>query len=235
MNEQQNELYRILLMPIEENEINGYRFCNEKIYSGYSYGRRFDADMSNVAIRFYSLLYGIKEEDILSTDKRWVKGDTMNSSLLYYRPNAEKKKEWDEKKHCLANFWLLPMNIGRTPVRFLSRKEKSLCKHSKISRLHDYMDNFLLFIGENYNEYYDVYDEYFKKLNIEKNSFTKSFSKVHFLNKGYYLDDSVKVVDKQQLKGSYDVWMRMIENRAYEIASSDIWKLLYDNLINENK
>lgn len=231
MNERQKILYKVLLMPIIEKDIREYQIEEDIIYSGFSYGNDFDADMSNVAVKFYSILYGVDEEEIVSNSNRYLKGDTMNASSPYYKPSIEKTSEWNRKKHCLANFWLLPMDIGRTPVKHLSDHKRLLCKHSKKSKLHDYMDKFLTFMNDNITDYYDEYKEYFESIHVEITSFSESFSKVHYLRDGYYFENKVKLIKKEQLKYGYDVWERIIETRAYEIAVSDKWEKLYKHLV----
>lgn len=231
LNEQQENLYKVLLMPIFEKNIESFQIHNDTICSGFTYGNTYDADMSNVAIKFYSILYGIDEKDILSSSNRHLKGDTMNSSSPYFRPASDVTSEWNIKKHCLANFWILPMDIGRTPVKHLSEEGKLYCKHSKKSKLHDYMDEFLLFMSKNIAKYYEKHEEYFHSINVDMDSFFELFPKVHYLASGYYFGNEVKVVEKIKLKQGYEIWEAMIKARAEEIAISVKWEQLYEHLV----
>ena len=231
MNKKQEELYKILLLPIMEQKIDSYKIEEKVIYSGTKYGTEFDPDMSNIAIKFYSIIYELEEEVLLSESEKSVKGDTMNASSTYYKPPSELTEQWKVDKHCLANFWILPMNIGRTPVRHLSEEQKLYCKHSRKSRIHDYMDVFLEFLSENLDYYFCEYKEYFDAIKVSRENFVNEFSQAHFLKKGYYEINSVKKIDKTTLRNGYDSWRKAIEERAQEIATSNKWENLYDEIV----
>ena len=237
MNNKQEELYKILLLPIEKQKMDSYKIEEKVIYSGTKYGTKFDPDMSNIAIKFYSVIYGIEEEKLLSKSEGFIKGDTMNTSSPYYKPPRELTEQWDVDKHCLANFWILPMNIGRTPVRYLSEEQKLYCKHSKKSRIHDYMDVFLEFLKDHIDDYFCEYNKYFDELKVSKENFVDEFSQAHFLKNGYYEINIVKEkeIDKTTLRNGYDLWRNAIEERAREIATSDKWEELYDEFVNKQK
>lgn len=78
MNNKQEELYKILLLPIKKQKMDSYKIEEKVIYSGTKYGTTFDPDMSNIAIKFYSVIYGIEEEKLISKSEGFIKGDTMN-------------------------------------------------------------------------------------------------------------------------------------------------------------
>jgi hypothetical protein len=109
---------------------------DDKVLSGQKYYSSADADMSDFAIGFYEIIYKeiLKGKPILgqkgSLRNSEFAGDTMNSfnTIANCTPGAGKssrlrteKEEWPEylrvyhsQYHCLANFWILPMDIGRT-------------------------------------------------------------------------------------------------------------------------
>lgn len=232
MNDKQRELYEILLLPIHEAKIEGYEIHENEIVSGFKYGKMFDADMSNIAVRFYSALYNISEEDLLSKEKSFVKGDTMNSSLKYYKTKAEINEKWIRQKHCLANFWILPMDIGRT-VKGLSETEVLYCKHSRKSKIFDYMDLFLDFLNNNLDYYFQNHASYFEILKVSKNNFYEDFSSVHCI-KCYYTNSEVRLIDKAKLKEDYNDWESLLKKRAVEIATSPRWENVYNSLLTKS-
>lgn len=226
--EKQKELEEILLMSIEKkNGISDFYIENETIYTNQKYKGKFDHDMSNVAVIFYSILYSLSFDEILNNDE--FKGDTMNSSLRYYKPSPEKKDEWNKRKHCLANFWILPKDIGRT-VRELTGGQQKYCKHSTKSKLHDYMDNFLSFMSGNLDYYFSNHKEYFDKLSIHKDNFLEDMSSIHYLEDSYIIQNRVLKIDKNIKDGVYGNWDRRLNKRAHLISHSDKWKELYDAL-----
>ena len=226
--EKQKELEEILLMPIEKKKgISGFYIENGTIYTSQKYKGQFDYDMSNVAVVFYSILYSLNPDEIFNNDE--FKGDTMNSSLKYYKSSLEKKNMWNKQRHCLANFWILPKDIGRT-VKGLTSEQKKYCKHSKESKLHDYMDNFLSFMPNNLGYYFSNHKEYFDKLSIHKDNFLEDMSSVHYLEDGYIIQNRVLKIDKNIKDGVYDDWNNRLNQRAHLISHSDKWKELYDAL-----
>jgi hypothetical protein len=90
----------------------------------YYKNKNWDEDMSDISIRFYEKVF----PRLYDENKRYV-GDTMNSfnSIANRVPEAGKsgkcrtpEDEWPSwlqdyynHYHCLANFWVLPMRIGR--------------------------------------------------------------------------------------------------------------------------
>ena len=157
------------------------------IHSTQTYESSFDEAMCDFAVGFYEILYKslLKEKKILHQKKlvnNAFAGDTMNSfnTIANRVPEAGKsrkqrtcEKVWPEylinfkdHYHCLANFWLLPMEIGR----------KSNRSYSKI-RCKDYMDRFLNKISKDLKEVVD----------IEKYNDFEKFKTVHFLE-GSYID-----------------------------------------------
>lgn len=125
------------MMPICcDKRYNGIFRVNNKINTGQKYYSSADEDMSDFAIGFYNILYkeSLNSNPILKNDgyllNKEFAGDTMNSvnTIENITPGAGKtikerteEGKWPEylqnyhdKYHCLANFWLLPMDVGRT-------------------------------------------------------------------------------------------------------------------------
>ena len=83
----------------------------------FRYPFRPDCDMSDFACGFYEIIYkdiligqNIVVEDGNFTNKIFA-GDTMNTGII--SKYGRKTKLSTHKRHCLANFWILPMWLGR--------------------------------------------------------------------------------------------------------------------------
>lgn len=152
---------------IQCNQFNTPRFAlnidKNKIISqkSYYYTNYEDVDMSDFAIGFYEIIYEdlLNNQSILDQSKiknKSFMGDTMNSfntvASLFKKIKGYKKgkcdyKEYPEwlqkysaKYHCLANFWLLPMQLGRTITSTESILGFDL---NKVTSSKDYMDQYL--------------------------------------------------------------------------------------------
>jgi hypothetical protein len=236
-NEKQNEVLKILMTPIKVNsrnqgetiiEIKDNIICSTQTYEG-----PFDEDMSDFAVGFYEILYKslLKEKKILHQEKLAdveFAGDTMNSfnTIANRVPEAGKsrkqrtdKEVWPEylsnfknHYHCLANFWLLPMEIGR----------KSNHPYSKI-RCKDYMDRFLNRISKDLKEVVD----------IEKYKDFEKFKTVHFLE-GSYIDaedgkvlsfsNSSKNTPEEVIKSMTKIIYKRAEMIANSPAGAELFK-----------
>lgn len=134
-----NWLRKMLLTPIRRKgrkvlEIDDKD--NVILSSGKRYKTR-DPDMSDLAIEFYEILYGkkmLKDRHFRCDD---FAGDTMNSfnsvanQFFERRPDRSRTREskngdyrsWPwlqeyfEGYHCLANFWAIPRQLGRTETK----------------------------------------------------------------------------------------------------------------------
>ncbi len=138
--EKQRQVSEILMMPIVcDKETQVIEIKNGAIHTGQKYRRDADEDMSDFAMGFYEILY--PELSPILTEDGWLRnddfaGDTMNSfqSIANVTKGAGKSEanrttqdHWPEflvnyfnHYHCLANFWVLPMKIGRTIVKKLT-------------------------------------------------------------------------------------------------------------------
>lgn len=238
----QQQVYEILLMPIEcdKNKYDGVCRKGNKIYSGQHYASNvFDEDMSDIAIGYYEIIYKsiLENKRLLSDNGNLVNvnyaGDTMNSfnTVANSVPGAGKSREerktipkskwpkylqeYEINYHCLANFWLIPMEIGRT-----------LEPLSKARVAKDYMDRFLKVYCADNKLYEKNYGEYFDKVK----SFIE-FAKIHFLL-GSNVDDNMQIVEYSNSIEDGRRFIRkaqeMMNKRADLISKSEYAEELWD-------
>lgn len=243
MNDKQRaQVYNILLTPIEffsekykeSIEYPDYKIEKTNIFidknvikstqSYYPYypkssKKRYhfspDCDMSDFACGFYEIIYApllngkkIVDEAGNFVDKEFA-GDTMTS--------ASKLPGLRDKYHCLANFWLLPMVIGRT-------SNNDWTKTSRRYDIQDFMDRFLSLLKANFGEYKCLYSSYFKNIDT-----FKRFVKIHHLD-GAYVDEEYTVI---QFSNNIDIstsnrLFELIKCRADNISKSEYADELWD-------
>lgn len=215
----QEQVRDILLMPIEsttQESLNVFIY-DGRIFSSQEY-RGYDPDMSDFAVGFYQIIY----RQILKKEYKILKGkmlkneefcgDTMNSYTIVTKNkiNDKERKEWINKYHCLANFWLLPKHVGHSSS--YTAKLKLMYYSKSKNGINDYMDNFLHNYLDKYEEYRAVFKDYTKRFT------SKNFGDVHFLEgsymeKGMVIDFSDEMEDK-----IIDIIWGKIKNRANLIA-----------------
>lgn len=208
---QKDELRKILSAPIiVDKDEDGFRWRDDSkttIISGQKYISKEsntvspDADMSNIAVAFYESLYEISMLDNEKNDfkNKAFAGDTMNTYKIVERYASNKKKEeWKSKYHCLANFWLLPFDVGRSNSRCPNLCKALPMKYAETVKnfnmgTKDYMDRFLDKLSKNKGEYNKTFPEYFKKFPIGDllNNDLSKFGKAHFLNDIYISNGNV--------------------------------------------
>lgn len=170
-----------------------------------NYNIVLDEDMSDFSIGYYQIIYDeiLNGNPIINSctdslfDQKFA-GDTMNSfnTIANLFPEAGRNRKnrteyacWpkvlqDYKKqyHCLANFWILPIEIGR---KLDKEGQNRLCKASYFYGINDYMDKFLKELAE---------QKTFPKIFSKKiDSFSK-FEEIHFL-KGSYTDTDSSIFE----------------------------------------
>lgn len=191
---------------------------------------RLDEDMSDFAVGFYKILYKsllprnriLKDNDAL-VDKNFA-GDTMNSfnniANLFPEAGLCKNKrtpkcqwrpilqEWKQQYHCLANFWIIPLEIGRKND---SKFSKGSCKNG----LCDFVDRFLKLISmsDNFNV---VFSGTYKDFN--------EFAEMHFLI-GSYIKEDLSIIsfsdETEDPEKMIEHIFNCIKLRAKTIANSD--------------
>ncbi len=249
------QVEEILLMPIICNKfIKGTVRRGNWIYTGQKYCNSSDEDMSDFAVGFYEILYrniinfdnnpsSILDSTGYFNDPNFA-GDTMNSFRTVsnkYDKNSSKWSEclWDyfEEYHCLANFWILPMNIGRTS----SHTPEEFRKYSKSkSGINDYMDRFLEYYKNNILEYSESFNVYFSRFDSFEDFATK-----HFLFESYIIGkDGIDTYSNLQNRDEVVKSMKSkIKIRANCISKSELnlgdsqkvlWKALWEYFDNLN-
>ena len=192
------------------------------ILSEQKYKNGTDEDMSEIAIEFYKIIYKkifecndlLKEGSILDEEgglkNKSFAGDTMNSYKQISRRKGltdGEKECWFNKYHCLANFWILPMDIGRGYMNGIS----------KINVSKDYMDGFLKVLSENYEKYKELYPDYFIHNSIE------GFYDMHYLVGSGYLGgykNPIKITGLNPPKEVIDKMWSLIVKRAEHLSKT---------------
>lgn len=234
------QIHEILLTPIYcDKKHEGVSRVDNKIISGQNYYSTADEDMSDFAIGFYNIVYKdlLSSNPILKDDgyllNKEFAGDTMNSfnTIANITPGAgiSRKgrtidKEWPEylkhyhnKYNCLANFWILPLQLGRTRNGALNKSTNPI---------NDYMDRFLEKV---YSEIrFDGCDrEYFRCFKS-----WDEFSSIHFLTNNYVNKElEVDLYSIHNENGSEDFIIKALEKigrRAECIAESKYAEQLWN-------
>lgn len=221
-------------MPIEctTQDSKSIFIYNNRIYSSQKYNG-LDPDMSDIAVEFYQIIYKDKlkklEYEILDKDGklkvskeyREFCGDTMNSYRTIEKKlsDDEKKRKLKDKYHSLANFWLLPMDVGHssswTKNRGLSKSKRGI---------DDYMDKFLQDYVKRHEEYSEKYREYANSFMLNK------FGTDHFLEGIYVENNEVTeemIFSDKEANDIANEMCKRIEKRA-EIIAIKKEKELYD-------
>lgn len=238
----QRQVYEILLTTIECDKYK-YREIYKKdgiLYTGQRYSSRYsDADMSDLAIGYYEILYKkiLGGNRMLRDNGELVDahfaGDTMNSfhTVANRVPGAGKSRkqrksipkiqwpkqlrEYELNYHCLANFWILPLDVGRT-----------LKPMSKARVARDYMDRFLKVLCKDMKSYKAKYEPYFIRLGE-----FSGFANTHFLI-GNNLNENMQIKEystpikdgKEFIRNAQE----MMKHRADLISKSEHAEALWD-------
>ncbi len=249
---------KFLCMPIVKSNKKGIIRITEddKIETSQSYKSHFDPDMSDVAVEFYKILYGI--DVLLKQEKPFeFAGDTICSfnTIANRVPGAGKSKEqrteyncWPDYLqkycdfyHCLANFWILPSYIGRSyPKMPKEYRWVSKTGPGDGRKIEDYMDRFLLFIRkeDNYRKLKEQYPKYGGKFE----NYDRLIEK-HYLvgENNFVFNDKITLFSEHEESPEKIVegMISLIKGRAKAISESDeiMPKLyeLYDRCINKGR
>ena len=225
------DVYKTLITPIKVNkQCNDiHRADCGMIISGQSYYSTEDEDMSNFSVGFYEIIYkeildNASVGSILNTDGGFISndfaGDTMNSFnttanrtpcagiSIKSRTNQciwpKYLREYYHGYHCLANFWIIPMSVGR-----MSKKAGN-----------DYMDTYLKHVLKfDFNNPPVGYGLYLKSF-----SDFNSFCEKHFLH-GYFENKAIRLYSSN--KDAESVIANMTDRM--KIRARDISKSKYAN------
>ena len=215
---------KILLMPIVSSKsVKGVTLATRQdddtkfILSGQIYENGTDEDMSDIAITFYEKIYKI--DNILGKNGEIINpqfaGDTMNSfNQIVKRVSCtnEKRDEWFGFYHCLANFWILPMEIGRQHITGISK--------SQVSK--DYMDGFLIVLKENYETYREKYPDFFDGMDT-----FEDFCKSQYITPYLEADNFIKITGLKNADDSIEQMISLVKLRAGLLAK-EFFEELYD-------
>lgn len=209
----QQTIKKILLYPIKTTtrkivDIKIQKIDNRKtINTGMRYipsgskSGSLDSDVSDLAIQFYEVIYNktplLTNRNPTSND---FIGDTMNTIHK------------DINYHCLANFWLLPSDLGRTIKNFSKAKAA------------DRMDFFLMDLKHNYSFYRNLYPIYFDHFKNFDN-----FCEQHFLDEAYFDKTNKNIISTMQKDKVIDI----IDQRAKTISikkTNELFALFHDKL-----
>lgn len=235
--QKEDQIREILLMPIICQKGQTIPVRNGgMIISGQVYYSSPDPDMTDFAVGFYEIVY----RSILGGQRllgpggrlknREFAGDTMNSfnTAANGTPGAGRScgsraraEQWPDylrnyfaHYHCLANFWLLPIEIGRTTRGSQNKTVKPVC---------DYMDRFLEEIRREIR-FNGTERDYFRAF-----SSWADFSHKHWLIPGY-VDHELGVDRFSQKDAAHFIGkarQKMVQ-RADSLAESDVAEELWE-------
>lgn len=170
---EQIKVKEILLMPIEATKPNSKnrferkpcKITSQMLYkSPHTKNINPDPDMSDIAIKFYEIIYGIKilNENNGITFPGYT-GDTLNSYKTIEKRISEKIsqapdkskiaeynrliQEWKRRYHCLANFGLLWYKTTRSTSKYPGPVKAS-----------DSLDVYILGQGEEFISFHYLYN-----------------------------------------------------------------------------
>lgn len=235
LTKKQKRVFEVLVCPIVAsksiNDICLYKnhFGEKVILSSQEYGHTPDEDMCDLAIGFYEILYGFERGYILAQSKptkEWqIAGDTMNSYETVSKfASEEKRKDWNESYHCLANFWILPSKIGRSNTHDYSKGKSCGKATNSVDNFNkgrrDYMDRFLecLLDESNLKNFKDEFKIY-------SDSCGNDFKKSHFIKDLFEESGEIKSFskikdDSQGLTNEIDGVINLMENNICKRAVS---------------
>ena len=229
-------------MPIECNKNQSeITLSNGIILTGQKYYANADEDMSDFAICFYEIIYRdlldkLRLRALLSENGflycKELAGDTMNSfnTVANITPDAglsrkqrTSENQWPDylrlywaKYHCLANFWILPMEVGRTMNGHMNKAKKPI---------NDYMDNFLEMVhlsvrfDESERLYYRCFEDW------------DDFIDKHFIREAYVSEGQIEKYSDSSSEYFIANALEKIEKRAADIAKSEYAVELVDFFI----
>lgn len=230
---EKKQVYKILLMPIScKKEYSNIECKEDKILTGQKYIQSADEDMSDFTIGFYEILYRdiLKLSPILKENGGLLNnefaGDTMNSfnSIVNITPGAGKTtltrtseenwpsylKEYFHGYHCLANFWLIPIDFGRK---------------SKKKNYYDSIDIFLNKVIEEYNNLSIQYKNYFENVVKFEDFFSENF--VHQPRETSIILENYSIKRSNSKILVENAW-NDINKRAYDISKSQYADKLWE-------
>lgn len=228
--EKEQKVKKFLLTPIQvDKHVEKIIWDGNSIITSQRFKNNPDPDMSDVAVQYYNIMYDglniLDKEGSLENDQ--FAGDTMCSfnttaNLVAGKSKHQRKpySKWPEwlqdyynTYHCIANFWVLPKDVGRSSGSF-----------SKSSKSKDYMDRFLLLLFHDYDDFKKEYQHYAKHFP----TFTEFYQK-HFLVESFIQqDEKIHEYSKEKPETIVGEMTQLIKARAAAIAKSNKCEELYE-------
>lgn len=221
---------------IDISNVGGIIKSTQTYYPYKKWNAPLDEDMSDFAMGFYEIVYKclLSENKMLKDDNLYdteFAGDTMNSFnyIANLFPEAGRSRnsrtpksqwpiilqEWEQQYHCLANFWVIPLEIGR-------KNDNEFSKGSYENGINDYVDRFLDLISN---------PNYFKQIFSRDYNNIEEFAEKQFLF-GSYLYGDLSVVSYSNETKTPDIMIKRIIDRikirASIIANSEYVEELWE-------
>lgn len=136
-------------------------------------------------------------------------GDTMTS--------VSELSDLCDRYHCLANFWIIPMELGRKSNHKLSKISKTYC-------LEDFMDRFLLLLKYKFDVFKKDFPDYFLQINTFNQMSDIHFLRESYLDSQYIIYNYSDVIDTNTEKY---LWT-CIQKRAEMISKSEFAQELWE-------
>lgn len=209
---------------IETSQTYWPEYTNRDTGEKFRYDFSPDPDMSDFACGFYEIIY----KDLLGGKKivdnngcfvnKEYAGDTMTS--------VSRLPGLRDRYHCLANFWILPMELGR-------RSKHPLSKTSPCYDIRDFMDRFLRLLKDELEKYKRGFPDYFSKADK-----FERISDIHLLC-GSYLDEQCNVlqysheINKQTEEYLWDCMKKRAKAISESSFAPELWKYFEDSIQTE--
>lgn len=242
MTSRQQQVYDILLMPIRSRKAStSISRTDGWISSSQRYCYMEDPDMSDFAVGFYEILYGsslLSGRRMLASDgfvsDVELAGDTMTSfntlaNTILDDPDAKHRSPesvWPEELRvfhqrfcCLANYWVIPMRLGRSGTK--------LNQYDSADLFLDKVEHELPRLREEQTISYRGYqsENYFRQIQGYGD-----FCRIHFAEREFEPSELLPLY--QSRDGCIEIVRRMtssIEKRAVRIAETEaVSRLLWD-------
>lgn len=239
------QLYDVLLTPIECSRSIECIVCRDgRVFSPQRYCYAIDPDMSDFAVGFYEVLYQpllsgnrLLNDDGFFFDVEFA-GDSMNSfntvaNTILGDSDAKHRSpmnKWPtellrfhERFRSLANYWLIPMRLGRTGTKL---------------NKYDSLDLFLKKLELNFPKFQE--QEQIQYRGFQSKNYFRHFVDYQEFSSIHYAERTLEPSEIAELYKSKDGCMRLacemssnIERRAWRIAESEalsaaLWKWFCD-------
>ena len=145
----------------------------------------------------------------------------MNSYTTVSRyASKEKKNEWKETYHCLANFWVLPGKIGRTKMNRFSKQQIKRPKKTVTnfnSCRGEYVDRFLEALADFREDFKHEFVDYAGKFKLDDD--IVNFAEAHYIKD--LINDDGKVILYSKIDETMgNLTERMVDSKTDETTEN---------------